>query len=91
MTWDWLVKKKKKNCSIRHMEFQTVIFGGMERGRDHFGCCTGFFLKSVVYWSLDLRITDDVFFYAQVHSELFSTVLLSCRLYKLLVSCNCHL
>ena len=37
MTWDWLVQRTGKYCSIRRMEnpeFQTRIFGRMESAPD---------------------------------------------------------
>ena len=39
MTWDWLVQRTGKYCSIRPMEypeFQTRIFGRMESALDNF-------------------------------------------------------
>ena len=38
MTWDWLVQRAGKYCSIRRMEypeFQTGIFGRMESAHYH--------------------------------------------------------
>ena len=40
MTWDWLVQRTGKHCSIRRMEypeFQTGIFGRMESALDWTG------------------------------------------------------
>ena len=41
MTWDWVVQRTGKYCSIRcmeYLEFQTGIFGRMESA-PHFRCC----------------------------------------------------